>query len=67
MSIKLNPASELLTIPEVAELLSVSIPTIRRLQQQRQIAFHKVRGSVRFSRGDVAAYLDSRRVRQIDQ
>lgn len=66
MSIELDPSSELLTIPEVAEMLKVSPATIRRLQQQRHIAFHKVKGGVRFARSDVAAYLEKRRVSAID-
>ena len=67
MSIELGQSVELLTIAEVAELLKVSVPTVRRLQQQRQIAFHKVKGSVRFTRSDIASYLEKRRVSTIDQ
>ncbi|MGD1083037.1 MAG: helix-turn-helix domain-containing protein [Candidatus Sulfotelmatobacter sp.] len=67
MSIELSPTVELLTIAEVAELLKVSVPTVRRLQQQRQIAFHKVKGSIRFARSDVASYLEKQRVSTIDQ
>jgi excisionase family DNA binding protein len=66
MSIDAAPAPELLTIPEVAELLKVSVSTVRLLQQQRRIPFIKVGGSVRFERGDVLAYLEKRRVRAID-
>jgi excisionase family DNA binding protein len=67
MSIDANSPSELLTIPEVAALLKISVPTVRRLQQRRQIPFVKVGGCVRFTRADVAAYLDKRRVGAIDQ
>jgi excisionase family DNA binding protein len=67
MSIDAAPAPELLTIPEVAGLLKVSVPTVRRLQQQRQIPFIKVGGSVRFAQSDVNSYLAKRRVRSIDQ
>jgi excisionase family DNA binding protein len=67
MSIDANYASELLTIPEVAALLKISVPTVRRLQQRRQIPFVKVGGCVRFVRTDIAAYLDKRRVGAIDQ
>jgi len=52
----------LLTIVEVAELLKVSVWTIRRLQQQRKIPFVKVGRSIRFSESDLAAYLARRRV-----
>jgi excisionase family DNA binding protein len=66
MSIDADPALGLLTIPEVAGLLKVSVPTLRRLQRQRQIPFIKVGGCVRFSRSDVEAYLRQRRVQSID-
>jgi excisionase family DNA binding protein len=67
MSIDADPVLGLLTIPDVAELLKISIPTVRRLQQQRKIPFVKVGGCVRFVRSDIAAYLEKRRVRSIDQ
>jgi excisionase family DNA binding protein len=67
MSIEAAPTTELLTVPEVAALLKISILSVRRLQQRRQIPFVKVGGSVRFNRTDVAAYLDKQRVPSIDQ
>lgn len=57
---------ELLTIPEVAELLKISIRSVRRLQERRLLAFTKVGGLVRVARSDVAAYLARRRVVAID-
>ncbi len=62
MSIDAVPPMGLLTIVEVAELLKVSVWTIRRLQQQRKIPFVKVGRSIRFSESDLAAYLARRRV-----
>jgi excisionase family DNA binding protein len=41
MSADFDPTVELLTIPEVAELLKISVPTVRRLQQRRLIPFFK--------------------------
>jgi excisionase family DNA binding protein len=67
MSIDANPTLGLLTISEVAELLKISIPTLRRLQRQRAIPFVKVGGSVRFSKSDVADYVRQRRIPSIDQ
>jgi excisionase family DNA binding protein len=66
MSIDADPFSGLLTIADVAQLLKISIPTVRRLQQHRKIPFIKVGGRVRFARGDIAAYLEKRRVQSID-
>jgi excisionase family DNA binding protein len=67
MSIDAARLSELLTIREVAAILKISIPSVRRLQQRRQIPFVKVGGCVRFTRTDIAVYLDRRRVGAIDQ
>lgn len=56
---------ELLTIKEVADLLKVSVASIRRLQQGRKIPFIKVGGSVRFSKTDIEDYLKRIRVEPI--
>jgi excisionase family DNA binding protein len=66
MSIEPDPQLGLLTLTEVAELLRISVPTVRRLQQQRKMPFVKVGGRIRFIRSDVASYLEKRRVRSID-
>jgi len=58
---------ELLTIAEVAEILKISITTMRRLQQKRRISFIKVGGAVRFSTSDLTAYLENQRVKPLDQ
>ncbi len=67
MSIDHAPAPDVLTVAEVAALLKISIPSVRRLQQRRQIPFVKVGGCVRFMSADIAAYLGKRRVSSIDQ
>jgi excisionase family DNA binding protein len=56
---------ELLTIPEVARLLKISVPGVRRLQQRRLIPFLKIGGSVRFQKNDLFEYLERRRVNRI--
>jgi len=66
MSADFDPTVALLTIPEVAELLKISVPTVRRLQQRRLIPFFKVGGSIRLTRGDVLSYLMTNRVEAID-
>jgi excisionase family DNA binding protein len=65
MSVNSVPAIDLLTVEEVAGLLKISIPTVRRLQQQRRIPFVKVGGCVRFAVNDLVAYLEKRRVEAI--
>ncbi|MBV1699525.1 MAG: helix-turn-helix domain-containing protein [Hyphomicrobiales bacterium] len=66
MSIEATRSSALLTVPEVAEFLKVSVQSVRRLQQRRKIPFIKVGGCVRFTRNDIDLYLDGRRVPPID-
>ena len=65
MSVDSIPELDLLTIPEVADLLKISIPTVRRLQDQQRIPFTKIGGSVRFIRDDVVAYVQQGRVESI--
>ncbi len=60
-----NPAIELLTVPEVARLLKISTSGVRRLQQQRQIPFVKVGGSVRFARDDLVSFVARQRVDRV--
>jgi excisionase family DNA binding protein len=67
MSIDADPIAGLLTIPDVAALLKLSVATVRRLQQQRKLPFIKVGGSIRFERSDITSYVAARRVRAIGQ
>ena len=67
MSADFDPTIELLTIAEVADLLKISVPSVRRLQQRRLIPFFKVGGSVRFTRSDIVSFLNKRRVDAVGQ
>jgi len=67
MSNEADASLALFTIADVAELLKVSVRTVRRLQQQRKIPFIKVGGAVRFARSDIASYLEKRHVGPIDE
>lgn len=62
-----EPAIELLTVPEVAALLKISISGVRRLQERRFIPFFKVGGSVRFTKSDILSYLQKQRVEAVEQ
>ena len=53
---------ELLTAAELANSLKISVSSVRRLQEQRRIPFIKVGGRIRFSKADVASYLEQARV-----
>ncbi|MBH5396328.1 helix-turn-helix domain-containing protein [Bradyrhizobium sp. CNPSo 4010] len=66
MSADFDPTIDLLTVAEVAELLKLSVPSMRRMQQRQLIPFIKVGGSVRFTRSDIVSYLVKRRVKTID-
>src|SRR5579863_6154444 len=56
---------ELLTAAELAKALKISLSSVRRLQEQRRIPFIKVGGRIRFSKADVANYLEQARVKAI--
>jgi excisionase family DNA binding protein len=49
---------ELLTVEQVANLLSVSTKTIRRLIEGEQLHFHRVGRRIRVSREDLRVYLN---------
>lgn len=57
-----TPDVELLIVTEVAELLRVSAPSVRRLQQRRRIPFV----CVRFTKNDIMSYLAKQRVQAVD-
>ena len=61
-----NIISDLLTTPEVAGLLRVSKSTINRLVEKRLVRFYKVRGSRRFRRADILAYLENNCIESIE-
>jgi excisionase family DNA binding protein len=65
MPIDYEPAVDLLTIPEAARLLTISVSGMRRLQQKRRIPFIKVGGSIRFERRDVLSFVQGNRVEAI--
>jgi excisionase family DNA binding protein len=51
---------DILTIPEVAELLRVAEKTVYTLAQRGEIPAFKVGGQWRFSRGAIQAWIDHR-------
>jgi excisionase family DNA binding protein len=66
LSIDSRSQIELLTIPDVARLLKISVSGVRRLYQDRRLPFVKVGGSVRFLASDIKSYLTRQRVQPID-
>jgi excisionase family DNA binding protein len=65
MSANSNSTIELLTIAEVAKLLTISVSGVRRLQQARCLPFVKIGGSVRFCKSDIVSYLQNSRVEAV--
>ena len=57
-----GPLPSLLTLEEVAALLRVSKTSVYRLVERRELPCCRVGRSLRFTRGDVTAYLRARRV-----
>jgi excisionase family DNA binding protein len=58
---------ELMDIKEAAAFLKVSVTTMRRLQQQREVSFIKVGGAVRFAKSDIVSYIIRKRVAAIHE
>ena len=52
-----RPVTRFRTIAETAEILNVSQRTVRRLIQSGELRAHRIRGLVRISDADIAAYL----------
>jgi excisionase family DNA binding protein len=60
-----NPGKGFLSPKELAVYLSISIPTIYRLIEKRQLPFNKIGGSLRFKKEDVDKYLEESRINPI--
>lgn len=66
MSIDSTSALELLTTSEVANVLNISVSSVRRLQQGRRIPFVKIGGSIRYSMRDVVSFMEKQRVEAVE-
>ena len=65
MPVDSNSTTELLTVREVATLLNISEPGVRRLMDKRLVPFFKIGGCIRFEKSDVLSYLQDNRVEAI--
>jgi len=54
-------AEALMTIAAVAKHLGISGRTVRRLLDDRKLAFHRVGGSIRIAPADLEVYLRTNR------
>lgn len=54
-----------MNVRELAQMLNVSVTSIRRLQQNRAIPFYRLPRGIRFAEADVIAYLNSVRVEAV--
>ena len=57
---------QLLTVPEVADLLGTTESHVKRLYYQRRLTYVKVGARVRFRPSDVEAFIKSNTIRQTD-
>jgi excisionase family DNA binding protein len=58
-----DSAIELLTIKDAAEILTISVSSVRRLRAARQLPFVRIGGAVRFSKSDIVSYVERNRVK----
>jgi excisionase family DNA binding protein len=65
--VTLDGSVVLLNIKEAAAFLKIAVPTMRRLQQQREVSFIKVGGQIRFAKSDLVSYLTRKRVAAIHE
>jgi excisionase family DNA binding protein len=58
---------ELLRVDEAAEVLGMSPRHVRRLVQERRVAFHRFGRSIRLEPADIEAYIEASRVEPITE
>ena len=45
-----------MTVDEVAEILQITVSTVRTWVSEKKIPYHKIGGRVRFTEGDLKAF-----------
>jgi excisionase family DNA binding protein len=58
-------STDMFSSAEAAELLGVSISTMRRLQRGRRVPFFKIGRCVRYRRSDLVAYMSKYRIEAV--
>ncbi len=58
-------STDMFTSAEAAELLGVSISTMRRLQRGRRVPFFKIGRCVRYRKGDLVAFIAKYRIEAV--
>ena len=51
-----------LTVSEVAEMVKLSVPTLRRYTMSREIPFHKINRAVRIKLSEIELWVESKAV-----
>ena len=51
-----------LTADDVAELLKLSVQTIRRYTMKKEIPFHKINRAVRYKKSEIEEWFEKRKV-----
>jgi len=57
-----NAQQKFVNLKELASLLGISEPTVRRLVDGRAIPFYKFGGCLRFNQNDVRQYIEKNRI-----
>ena len=60
-------ADEILTLPEVAQLLKVAEKTVYTMAQKSQLPAFKVRGQWRFKRNDIDQWIEQQKAASRDE
>ena len=67
MKSELNTNKKFFRIPELADMLGLSVSTIRGLVSQRKVPFMKLGGSILFNPDEVINYILSKRIKTADE
>ena len=55
-----------LTVREVAELVKLTVQTIRRYTMQKKIPFHKINRAVRYKKSEIELWVEKREQAKAD-
>ena len=54
-----------LTVREVAELVKLTVQTIRRYTMNREIPFHKINRAVRYKKSEIEQWVENREAEKV--
>lgn len=63
--IRFNNNTKILLSKELSKLLDISMTTVYRIIDSREITFYKIKGSIRFLEADILDYIEKKRIESI--